>query len=144
MTEYPGDLRDPVLAAEPLQEGAEPVTIIVCATCRLGDEPDAETRPGALLALATADAARSGGIAVKQVACLGNCQRSLSAALVRKGSWSYVFGGLGVSVAPDLVAAAELFRNSTDGRLPYQDRPESLKGALVARVPPLELVKEIP
>lgn len=144
MTEHTGDLRDPALATEALQGKPESVTIIVCDTCRLGDEPDAAPRPGALLARTTASLARSRDIAVKQVACLGNCQRSLSAALVRKRSWSYVFGGLDVSAAADLVAGAELFRNSTDGRLPYQGRPETLKGALVARVPPLELAKEIP
>lgn len=144
MTEYPGDPRDPILSAEALGGEVASVTIIVCDTCRLGDEPHATLRSGALLARATAKVPRSSEIAVKGVACLGNCQRALSAALVRRGSWSYVFGGLEICSAADLVAGAELFRNSTDGRLPYSSRPEALKGALVARIPPLELIKEIP
>ncbi|MGB3644994.1 MAG: DUF1636 family protein [Mesorhizobium sp.] len=144
MTQYPGDPSDPALSAETPEGEAASVTIIVCDSCRPSHEAPATPRPGALLARATASVPRSAGIAVKQVTCLGNCERALSAALVREGAWSYVFGGLDISAAADLVAGAELFRNSTDGRLPYPGRPQALKGALVARIPPLELAKEIP
>lgn len=144
MTEFPGDLRDPVaVSAETPEDGAAPVTIVVCNSCRFDGDPDADPRPGVLFARATARAARFSDVAVKQVTCLGNCSRSLSAALVREGCWHYVFGGLDVDNAADLVAGAELFRSSTDGRLPYAGRPEALKGALVARIPPLELTKDI-
>jgi predicted metal-binding protein len=144
LTEFSGDLHDPAaVSGETPEDGAAPVTIVVCNSCRFDGDPDADPRPGVLFARATAMAARSSGVAVKQVTCLGNCNRSLSAALVREGCWHYVFGGLDVANAADLVAGAELFCGSTDGRLPYAGRPEALKGALVARIPPLEFTKEV-
>ena len=121
------------------------VTIVVCESCRFQDEPDAEPRPGALLAQATAAAgtAKTAHLSVRQVSCLANCKRGLSAALIRDGGWSYVFGGLDIANAADLVTAAELFHGSVDGLLPYRNRPEALKGGLVARIPPLNVVKEV-
>lgn len=139
--EYPGDSIDPAFAAEAPQGAA--ATIVVCDSCRFEGEPGTEPRPGAVFARMTAEAARSSDIEVRQVTCLGNCRHSLSAALIRKDSWGYVFGGLGFADAVHLVAAAELFTTSTDGRLPYRGRPEALKGALVARIPLLEFTKDI-
>lgn len=144
MTESPVELRDPasVSAEMPGEEGAF-TTIVVCSSCRLAHDLDADPRPGALLARQVAEAAQPSGIAVKQVACLGNCNRGLSAALVRDGAWQYVFGGLELENAADLVAGAELLNTSDDGRLPWSGRPAALKGGLVARIPPLKLTREI-
>jgi predicted metal-binding protein len=44
---------------------------------------------------------------------------------------------------PDLVTGAELFATSTDGLIPWRGRPDSLKRGLVARIPPLDLLKDI-
>ncbi|WP_342021990.1 DUF1636 family protein [Methyloceanibacter stevinii] len=80
------------------------------------------------------------GVTVRQVECLANCRRSLSAAMRKKDSWTYVFGDL---TAPDdataLIDGAMLLAESDDGLLPWRGRPEALKGGLVARVPPLVL-----
>ncbi|MEM9681841.1 MAG: DUF1636 family protein [Pseudomonadota bacterium] len=123
---------------------ATPVTIVVCESCRFQDEPHAEPRPGALLAQATAArAGRTDHLSVRQVACLANCKRGLSAALIRDGAWSYVFGDLDIDDASDLVTAAEMFHGSVDGVLPYRNRPEALKGGLVARIPPVNVLKEV-
>ena len=81
---------------------------------------------------------------VRQVGCLGNCKRGLSAAMLREGCWSYVFGELSPDSAADLVAGAELFARSTDGFMPFRNRPESLKRGLIARVPIYDSLKEIP
>ena len=61
-------------------------TIYVCITCRRAGEPDAEPRPGALLADATARAAQGSGVAVRRVRCLANCTRGPSAAMRANGS----------------------------------------------------------
>ena len=58
-------------------------TVYVCITCRRASDPDAEPRPGALLADATASAAQGSGIAVRRVRCLANCTRGPSAAVRR-------------------------------------------------------------
>ena len=122
----------------------EAVTIIVCASCRDESGSDAHPRAGFLLGAATRDAAEGTDIRVRQVECLGNCKRRVSAALLRDGCWSYVFGDLTPASAPDLIAGAELFATSTDGLIPWRGRPDSLKRGLIARIPPLDILKDIP
>ena len=118
-------------------------TIVVCSSCRDENGSDAHPRAGAILAANTRNAARDTAIRVRQVECLGNCKRRLSAALLRDGCWSYVFGDLTTASGPDLVAGAELFATSTDGLIPWRGRPDSLKRGLVSRIPPLESLKEL-
>jgi predicted metal-binding protein len=145
LTDYLGDLSDS--ADMPAGEGRSresQVTIIVCSSCRSQEGPEGEPRPGLLLAQATREAARNSGVQVRHVACLGNCKRGLSAAMLREGCWSYVFGGLEPAHAADLIVGAELFAGSQDGFMPFRARPEVLKRGLIARVPTLESLKEIP
>lgn len=119
------------------------VTVVVCSSCRYPNEPGADPRPGSVLARATQAAAASSTVEVRQVACLGNCKRGLSAAMFRDGCWSYVFGDLDTDSASDLIAGAELFAGSHDGFMPFGRRPESLKRGLVARIPTMDSLKEI-
>ena len=119
------------------------VTIVVCLSCRDETGSDAYPRAGHQLALATCAAAAGTGIKVRQVECLGNCKRRLSVALLRDHCWSYVFGDLAIGSGPDLVAGAALFAAAGDGLIPWRGRPDSLKRGLVARIPPLDLLKDI-
>ena len=134
-------------AASPF-EGASPVvdevTVLVCNSCRLPGDPADEPRPGSLLAADTLRAAAGREVAVRQVACLGNCARGISAAIFRTGCWTYVFGGLGTASGADLVAGAELFAGSSDGFMPWRARPEALKRGLIARVPHPDILKDLP
>ena len=114
------------------------VTILVCSTCRDATGADTHPRPGALLAEATREAAAHHDIRVRSVECLGNCKRRLSAALLRDGAWSYVFGDLGIDSGADLVTGAKLLAASEDGLIPWHGRPDCLKRGLVARIPPLD------
>jgi predicted metal-binding protein len=118
------------------------VTVVVCSSCRDETGSDARPRAGEVLGDATRLAASDTNIAVRQIECLGNCKRRLSAAILRDGSWSYVFGDLTPESGPDLITGAKLFATSTDGILPWRGRPDSLKRGLVARIPPLDLLKE--
>ncbi|MCT7377664.1 DUF1636 family protein [Chelativorans salis] len=120
------------------------VTVVVCSSCRRSTDPENLPRPGALLAENTARAANGAGVRVRQVACLGNCKRGLSAAILREGAWSYVFGELEPDSGPDLIAGAELFANSSDGFMPFRQRPQSLKRGLIARIPTTDSLKEVP
>lgn len=123
--------------------GTASVTIIVCTSCRDENGSDAHPRAGALLAEATRNAARDNRtIEIHTVECLGNCKRRLSAALLRDGCWSYVFGDLTVESGSDLVNGAKLFATSQDGLIPWRGRPVSLKRGLVARIPPLAILKD--
>ncbi|WP_269929820.1 DUF1636 family protein [Aminobacter sp. HY435] len=118
------------------------MTILVCSSCRDETGSDAHPRAGARLAEDARLAANGKNIAVRGVECLGNCKRRLSAALIRDGAWSYVFGDLNPSSGEDLVAGAKLFATSTDGLIPWRGRPDSLKRGLIARIPPLAFIKE--
>ncbi|MGE0499817.1 MAG: DUF1636 family protein [Rhizobiaceae bacterium] len=116
------------------------VTIVVCDSCLHQASPETAERGGSLLAR-VAEAADP-EISVRSIACLGNCKRRLSAALLRDNSWSYVFGDLTEESAADLVAGARLFAASPDALLPWRGRPEALKRGLVARIPPRHLLEE--
>lgn len=131
--------------AEPSEAPGAPsgVTVLVCATCRReGEGVDAPRRGGEL---ADALAAGAGGeVAVRRVACLGNCKRGLSVALYRPGCWTYVFGGLDEGAGADLLDGARLFATATDGLLPWRGRPDALKRGLIARVPPIDILEDLP
>ncbi|TPJ29493.1 DUF1636 family protein [Mesorhizobium sp. B2-8-3] len=118
------------------------VTVIVCSSCRDETGSDAHPRAGALLAEDTRRAASGENVRIRTVECLGNCKRRLSAALLRDGCWSYVFGDLTATSGADLIAGAKLFAISTDGLIPWRGRPDSLKRGLVARIPPLDMLKD--
>ena len=75
-------------------EAATSMTVYVCITCKRASDPEDGVRPGLVLARETARAAQGSGVTVRQVKCLANCSRSLSAAIRRDGAWTYVFGGL--------------------------------------------------
>ena len=118
------------------------VIVIICASCRDETGSDAHPRAGELLAQDTRNAASCEDIRVRTVECLGNCKRRLSAAILRDGCWSYVFGDLTTASGADLVTGAKLFATSTDGLIPWRGRPDSLKRGLVARIPPLDMLKD--
>jgi predicted metal-binding protein len=122
--------------------GSEALTdaavIYVCITCRRAGDTEDDPCPGAILAAATAAAARGTGIAVRVVRCLANCTRGPSAAIRCNGSWTYVFGGIEVAHAGALVEGARLLAQARDGLMPWRGRPEPLKRGLIARVPPLD------
>lgn len=119
------------------------VTVIVCSSCRDESGSDGLPRAGELLAEDTRRAVAGENIPIRSVECLGNCKRRLSAAILRDGCWSYVFGDLTVTSGADLVAGAKLFATSTDGLIPWRGRPDCLKRGLVARIPPLDLLKDM-
>lgn len=119
------------------------MTVYICITCKRAGDPEEGVRPGLLLARETARAAEGTGVTVRQVKCLANCSRSLSAAIRRDGAWTYVFGGLDEGRdAEALIEGARLFARASDGLMPWRGRPEILKRGLIARVPPIDFVEE--
>ncbi len=124
-------------------EEADGATVYVCVTCRKAGEAESGPRPGFLLACATAQAAEGTGVTVHPVECLGNCSRSLSAAMRAGGTWTYVFGGLEADRdSQALIDGARLLAEADDGILPWRERPDILKRALIARVPPLNFTED--
>jgi predicted metal-binding protein len=114
---------------------AKPI-VYVCITCRPPGETNSTSRPGAVLAAATVDAATGTEVEVRPMRCLGNCSRGPTAALRCDRAWTYVFGGLDAGSAAALVEGARLLAEAVDGILPWRERPAVLKRGLIARVPP--------
>lgn len=124
-------------------EALTSTTIYVCITCRRASDPEDAPRPGLALARATARAAEGTGVTVRQVRCLANCNRALSAAVRCDGAWTYVFGGLEAGTdAEALIEGARLLARAADGVMPWRGRPEVLKRGLIARVPPMDFEEE--
>jgi predicted metal-binding protein len=124
-------------------EAPTSTTVYVCITCRRASDPEDAPRPGLALARATARAAEGTGVTVRQVRCLANCTRALSAAMRCDGAWTYVFGGLDADAdAEALIEGARLLARAADGVMPWRGRPEALKRGLIARVPPMDFEEE--
>lgn len=117
-------------------------TIIVCISCRDASGSDGHPRAGEKLAEDTRRAAAGQPVEVRTVECLGNCKRRLSASILHDGAWSYVFGDLAEDSGADLVTGACQLASAGDGKIPWRGRPDSLKRGLVARIPPLTLLKD--
>ena len=142
----PNHTRDsaPAADADVAAAVATATTIYVCITCRGGRPLDLVPVPGEVLATATAQAAEGTGIAVRRIRCLANCNRGLSAAVRRDGTWTYVFGHLDPSTgAGALIEGARLFANAPDGLMPWRGRPAALKRGLIARTPPVDFAGDL-
>jgi predicted metal-binding protein len=118
------------------------VVVFICRSCRDDTDPDADPRPGSILAEAAIVKAQQSGIDVRSVNCLANCKRGLSAVLRGADGWSYVFGGLTPDDAEDLLTGARMLAASPDGLMPWRGRPDTLKRGMVARIPPFDFTEE--
>ena len=101
---------------------ADEVTVLVCSSCRREARSARRATAGERLAAHARAAAEGSGVRVRQVACLGNCRRGLTAAIFRTGCWAYVFGGLGVGWGPTSSRSATV-RRSEDGFMPFRRDP---------------------
>jgi|SRR5215469_2847404 len=115
-------------------------TVLVCTTCGAAGAPAGT--PAAGLVLARGAAASLGDVRdvrVEAVRCLANCSRGPSAVIRCDGAWTYVFGHLDEwRDGPALVEGARLLAAAADGLLPWRGRPDVLKRAVIARVPPAD------
>jgi predicted metal-binding protein len=69
------------------------------------------------------------------------CAPSNASAIASAGS-APPSGDLAEDSGADLVAGASLLATAEDGKIPWRGRPDSLKRGLVARIPPLTLLKD--
>lgn len=110
-------------------------TLHVCVTCR-ANRPLVEGEPvlGRVLYEAVAEHLDP-MISLQPVVCLGNCLQGCSAAMTQDGKWSYLLGHLTPDHAADLAAYAVAFARSENGTVWRSGRAESLRDAIVARIP---------
>lgn len=118
-----------------------PVELLVCTTCkREGMDPEA-MRPGSVLLKRLSEAALPEGVSLRAVECLSNCDQGCSVVLRGGGQrWTYVYGNLdpdagGAEIVRDGVAR---YHGTSDGLVPWRERPEHFRKNCIARIPPLE------
>ena len=124
------------------REAPDELRLSVCVTCRGADGPDEkELRPGARLHRALSQALAEGGAAapvrLEAVECLSVCKRPCTDAVAAHGRWTYVYGDLD----PETAVAAILdglsrYGATSDGIVPWRERPEIFRKGVVARIPP--------
>ncbi|WP_408093591.1 DUF1636 family protein [Rhodoplanes sp. SY1] len=130
-------------APSPIPPG--PVNLYVCVTCRLS--ADEEVRSGRLLhdtLVAAQQRHAAQDVTIVPTECLSNCNRACSVAVAGPGRWSYVYGGLAPEQADEILSGAARYAATTDGLVPWRERPEILRKGVVARIPPLPAATQEP
>ncbi|MBO1325721.1 DUF1636 domain-containing protein [Acetobacter sp. TBRC 12305] len=114
-------------------------TLFVCTTCRAGETP-VEGKPvaGARLYAALMSAPPPEGVAIAPVECLSACSNGCAVALSAPGCWSYVYGRLGVDDVTPIIEGAAAYAATTDGLVPWRERPQIFRRQSLARLPPQE------
>lgn len=118
-------------------------TLLVCTSCDSARSPQQpQPKSGGqelfetLNRLAAADPLCD-RITVQPVKCMFACEKSCTVALTAAGKYTYLFAHLQpAAAAPALWECARRYALDTEGLLPYGVRPELLKTAVLARIPP--------
>lgn len=115
--------------------------LLVCTTCRAGRSlAEGEAPPGRLLrdALAARLAVHPAPpVELREVTCMAACERGCAAAMTAPGKWSYMLGHLSPELADDLLAYGASYAAHATGALLPSRRPESLRRAVLGRMPSL-------
>lgn len=114
------------------------VTLHVCTTCKAGLPEGDGPRAGMSLFQALSEAAPE-GVVVKPVECLSACDHGCNIALSGPGRWSYVYGRLTAEHVPDILSGAAAYAATSDGIVPWRERPVIFRKQSIARIPPQEL-----
>lgn len=125
-----------------MSDDLAPVEILVCSTCRAGQPTDQEgPRPGAQLADALGRMTWPDHVTVTKTECLSNCNSGCSIA-VRGGAerWTYVYGNFnGASDAALAFEGLIKYAETTNGLVPWRERPTHFRKNCIARIPPMRL-----
>ncbi|MEZ0170696.1 DUF1636 family protein [Microvirga sp. TS319] len=122
---------------------SEEICLHVCVTCREAGGPDDKAlRPGALLhkalteALARPDAPK---VRIEAVECLSVCKRPCTVAVSGPGRWTYVYGDLSSETSVEAILdGLRRYAATSDGLVPWRERPVEFRKGVVARIPPLK------
>lgn len=117
-----------------------PVELLVCTTCRMGQPvEDGETCLGGQLFEALENGDLPDGVTLRGVECFSNCDHGCSITL-RGGDarWSYVYGRLDPEKVAIVREGVARYRATSDGLVPWRERPEHFRKNCIARIPPLK------
>jgi predicted metal-binding protein len=119
-------------------------TLLVCILCRCSQTEEQQTSlsDGQSLfnrlqdGLKTID--NSHCIRLQSVRCMGACDRACLAAFVAANKLTFILSQLSPTDAvPDLLQFSHQYMDSSDGKVPYKDRPITIKQKIHAVLPPL-------
>lgn len=115
-------------------------TLMVCTTCRGQGASDPEAvRPGAMLAASLSQAEFPANVRLQEVECLSACKTGCAIALAAPGCWTYVYGHLDPELhLEQIVQGVAAYAASSDGLVPWRERPEIFRKQSIARIPPQE------
>jgi predicted metal-binding protein len=118
----------------------EPVELLACETCGGAERSTHGSARGERLLglLKSASETRSETqISVSSVRCMWLCKRPCAMHIRGGQRAGYLLAELEASaeVANALLDYAVLYRNSSDGAVPYREWPQALRGHFVCRVP---------
>lgn len=125
---------------------AADVDIFICTSCAAGDDEPKGTTAHAFIAAINERLAsqQTEGITARPVECLAVCKRPCTLALAAADKWTYIIGDLTLAHSDDVVAAAIAFQRSSNGIVPWSERPLPFRKGVIARVPPLGFVQPDP
>ncbi|MEP1766519.1 MAG: DUF1636 domain-containing protein [Sulfitobacter sp.] len=119
-----------------------PTELLVCVKCRRSEETSADDRrSGQALFDAMGAFEAPLGVRVTPVECLQNCDSGCTVAL-RGGDarWTYVYGNVDEVADPAMILeGAARYHATSDGLIPWRERPDHFKRNCVARIPPLDI-----
>lgn len=119
-------------------------TLLVCILCRAShtEEVQASLSEGQSLfnrlqaGLETSD--EKYPIRLQPVRCMGACDRACTAAFMAPNKLTFILSQLSPTDAvPDLLQFSHQYMASSDGKVPYKDRPVTIKQKIHAVLPPL-------
>lgn len=117
-------------------------TLHVCTSCRAPGTPrkPKESRPGYQLFEEIKEALDESPlrdqVKVLPAECLSICPRPCGIALSGANRWTYLFGDQVPPVSvEDILECVALYIETTDGFMPRERRPKSLRGSILGRIP---------
>jgi len=111
----------------------------ICTTCKAGlPVTEGDLCTGAQLFAAITALPAPQGVSIVPVECLSACTSGAAVCLSKAGAWGYVYGRLSAENAADILAGAEAYAKTTDGLVPWRERPTIFRKQSLARIPPLE------
>jgi len=125
--------------------------VVACNTCRFSAaarEDDEGVRGGARLVTALRDVQRSdpgyAGIAVQEMPCLFACTDHCTVHIRAPGKVGYVLGRFTADEASAraILDYAARHAASEEGRVPFREWPQGVKGHFIVRMPPSGYVAE--
>ncbi|PQM59226.1 MAG: metal-binding protein [Rhodobacteraceae bacterium] len=113
-------------------------SVFVCISCRRKDhKPQPDISDGEHLYHQLKSQNASKVVDIVAVKCLASCSNGCSIALSAENKWSYIYGEMDpYTDVAEIIIGADAYSDSTDGIVPWRERPTIFRKRTRARIPP--------